>query len=60
MYSTISSKIYIVKKIVSGLIFLAGEDLTRRTLTKICRSATWLRQQPASITALSPGFRNAL
>ena len=54
MYSSISSKIYIVKKIMSGSVFF-GEGGT-----KICRSATPLHQRPASIKGLSPGFRNGL
>jgi hypothetical protein len=53
MYSSISSKIYIVKKIISGSVFLGGG-------TKICRSATPLHQRPASIKGLSPGFHNSL
>ena len=51
MYSIISSKIYIVKKIMSGSVFYGS---------KICRSATPLHQRPASIKGLSPGFRNGL
>jgi hypothetical protein len=51
MYSTISSKIYIVKKIMSGSVFFG---------TKICRSATPLHQRPASIKGFSRGFRNGL
>ena len=53
MYSSISSKIYIVKKIMSGSAFFLG-------WAKICRSATPRHQRPASIKGLSPGFRNTL
>ena len=52
MYSSISSKIYIVKKIMSGSAFFWGAE--------ICRSATPRHQRPASIKGLSPGFRNGL
>ena len=54
MYSSISSKLYIVKKINELDQFSLGGG------TKICRSATPLHQRPASIKGLSPGFRNGL
>ena len=59
MYSTISSKIYIVKKIMSGSAFFWVERRAKKN-SKICRSATPLHQRPASIKGLSPAFRISL
>ena len=42
MYSSISSKFYIVKKISEWTIFLVGKSGGKK-ISKICRSATWLR-----------------
>jgi hypothetical protein len=51
IYSSISSKIYNVKKIMSGSAFFWGVG------TKICRSATPLHQRPASIKGWWPEVR---
>jgi hypothetical protein len=59
MYSNISSKIYIVKKINEWTIFLVGE-IWREENKHNLQIRHVAASRPASIKGFSPGFHNGL